>query len=130
MEHLEKVKEIRSESFGRHCNCCQAVLMAFAKEMNMTEAEAESLGQFFGGGMMHGSICGSLSGAFMVLGKMGFDRKTASDILKKFREKHDTTQCVDLLTASKNRGIAKKEHCDGLIFEVVEEIEKILENRE
>ena len=51
------------------CNCCQAVLCAFAEETGMTEDELMRIGAAFGGGMgcMEGT-CGALLGAQMLLG--------------------------------------------------------------
>ena len=52
--------------------------------------------------------------------------KRAGELLRQFREKHEATQCAELLSRSKDRGIARKEHCDGLVLEMVETLEQIL----
>ncbi len=51
------------------CNCCQAVLCAFAKESGMEEALLKRLGAGFGAGMggMEGT-CGALVAVEMLLG--------------------------------------------------------------
>ncbi len=51
-----------------HCNCCQSVLLAYKKEVNIDADEALRLGSCFGGGMMAGEVCGALSAAMMLLG--------------------------------------------------------------
>ena len=83
MTHLEKVRELRART-DIHFNCCQSVLVTFAREMGLTEQQAFDMGANFGSGMS----CGSA-----------------------------------LLKASHDAGIPRKEHCDGLVFEVVEALE-------
>lgn len=55
------------------CNCCQAVLMAFAEEMGLSEDMLKRLGVTFGSGMggTEGD-CGALVGAEMALGIMEY----------------------------------------------------------
>ncbi len=55
--------------FSDGCNCCQAVAMAFADEMNTDTDALMRLSSSFGGGMGGlGEVCGAVSGMFMVLG--------------------------------------------------------------
>ena len=51
------------------CNCCQAVLCAFADEVGLSDASLRQLGACFGAGMggMEGT-CGALVAAEMLLG--------------------------------------------------------------
>lgn len=66
MTHKEKALDY----FGRRFHCSQAVLAAFAKECDLTEKQALSLGACFGSGMRKGEVCGACTGALLVLGAM------------------------------------------------------------
>ena len=122
MDHMEKVRELRART-DVHFNCCQAVLVTYAKEMGLTEEQAYHLGAGFGSGMRCGSVCGTLTGALMVLGMKGYDGERSAAFLRGFREEHGDINCAALLKASHDAGIPRKEHCDGLVFEVVELLE-------
>ncbi|MCI9158762.1 MAG: C_GCAxxG_C_C family protein [Lawsonibacter sp.] len=119
MTHLEKAEELRART-DVHFNCCQAVLVTFAQEMGLTEEQAYDLGANFGSGMRCGSVCGTLTAALMVLGMKGYDEVASSAFLRKFREDHGAIECAALLKKSHDAGIPRKEHCDGLVFEVVQ----------
>ena len=116
MEHAKQLRDITE----KHYNCAQSVLVPFAKEMGMSEEQASNIGAHFGAGMRHGSTCGALTGALMVLGAMGYDEQAAQAMLKRFRDKNGVTDCAHLLAASKERGEEKKPHCDRLVCECVE----------
>ena len=122
MTHLEKAEELRART-EVHFNCCQAVLVTFAQEMGLTEEQAYDLGANFGSGMRCGSVCGTLTAALMVLGMKGYDEVASSAFLRKFREDHGAIECAALLKKSHDAGIPRKEHCDGLVFEVVQALE-------
>ena len=118
MTHLEKAQELRART-DKHFNCCQSVLVAFAEEMGLTEEQAYDLGANFGSGMRCGSVCGTLTGALMVLGMRGNSEEQSAALLRRFREEHGEINCAALLKKSHDAGIPRKEHCDGLVFEVV-----------
>ena len=122
MTHLEKAQELRART-DVHFNCCQSVLVAFAEDMGLTEQQAFDLGANFGSGMRCGSVCGTLTGALMVLGMKGYDEEQSTAFLRKFREDHGAIECAALLKKSHDAGIPRKEHCDGLVFEVVQALE-------
>ena len=122
MTHLEKARELRART-DVHFNCCQAVLVAFAEDIGLTEQQAFDLGANFGSGMRCGSVCGTLTAALMVLGMKGYDEVASSAFLRKFREDHGAIECAALLKKSHDAGIPRKEHCDGLVFEVVQALE-------
>lgn len=123
MTHLEKAQELRART-DKHFNCCQSVLAAFAEEMGLTEEQAYDLGANFGSGMRCGSVCGTLTGALMVLGMRGNSEEQSAALLRRFREEHGEINCAALLKKSHDAGIPRKEHCDGLVFEVVEALSK------
>ena len=123
--HMEEVKQLRA-NVEHHYNCAQSLLVPFAEELHLTKDQAEALGAFFGSGMMHGSTCGVLSAAFMILGMHGYDKLDASVLLQEFRKKHHSTECADLLTAARDQGIPEKQHCDALVFEMTEFLDQTL----
>ena len=122
MTHLEKAKELRART-DVHFNCCQSVLVTFAEEMGLTEEQAFVLGTNFNAGMRCGSACGALTGALMVLGMTHYTPEQADAFRRKFQEDHGDINCAALLNAAKDKGMARKEHCDGLVFEVVQMLE-------
>ena len=123
MTNMEKARQLRADT-QVHYNCAQAVLVAFAQEMGMTEEQAYRLGAHFGSGMRHGSTCGAVTGALMVLGMLGYDEKEAAALLHQVREGRGALDCATLLKSSHEKGIIRKEHCDGLVFEMVEAVMK------
>ena len=126
MEHMEKARQLRA-STDIHYNCAQSVLVTFAAEMGLSEQQAYDLGAHFGSGMRHGGTCGALTGALMVLGMAGKgEGKTAADLMAKMRQEHGALECAALLKASKEQGVEKKAHCDGLVYEMVQAVEDIL----
>lgn len=116
MEHAKQLRDITE----KHYNCAQSVLVPFAGEMGLSEEQAYKLGAHFGSGMRHGSTCGALSAALMVLGAMGYGEQEAQALLRAFREKNGCTDCAHLLANAKERGEEKKPHCDRLVCECVQ----------
>lgn len=125
MDHMEKVRALRA-STDVHYNCAQSLLVTFAEEMGLTEQQAYDLGSHFGSGMRHGSTCGALTSALMVLGMTGHDGKDATALMAQMRQNHGALDCATLLKTSKENGISNKEHCDGLVYELVQAVEELL----
>ena len=121
---MEQPRALRADQ-AVHYNCCQSVLVPFAQEMGLTPEQAFHLGSHFGAGMRHGSTCGALAGALMVLGMTGGDEKQAAQLIRQFRERHGATDCATLLKESRQRGEERKAHCDGLVYEMVEALDKL-----
>lgn len=119
MDKMEHTRQLRA-IVDKHYNCCQSVLVPFAEELGLNEEQAYALGAHFGSGMRHGSTCGALTGALMVLGAMGYGEQEAQAMLKGFREKNGVTDCAHLLAAARERGEEKKPHCDRLVYECVQ----------
>ena len=124
--HLEEAKLLRQEPGGRHYNCAQSLLVPFAAEIGMEKEDAYALGAFFGAGMMHGSACGTLTAALMILGKTDKDKETAKKLIDDFLAAHGTTDCRCLLAAAEKKGIARKENCDGLVLELCQKLDEII----
>lgn len=125
MTRMEYCRSLR-ERKDVHFNCFQSVTLPFAKDLGMDEDKLYALGAHFGSGVRHGSVCGAFSGAMMVLGGLGYDEKTAGELLRNFMQRHGSTACAQLLKDSLQRGEVKKDHCDGLVFEMVEAVEAVL----
>jgi len=89
--------------------CSQAVFTTFATEYGIEEELALKIATQFGGGARKGEMCGSVSGALMVLGlKYGFSDGTAQaeknlahqkaeEFMNRFIEKKGTVVCRELL---------------------------------
>jgi C_GCAxxG_C_C family probable redox protein len=101
-------------------------VVAFSDQIGLTDQQSYNLAAHFGSGMRHGSTCGAVTGALMVLGMLGYDEKAAAALLHQMREGHGALDCATLLKTSHEAGIPRKTHCDGLVFEMVEAVDKIL----
>ncbi len=59
------------QNFMQGYNCAQAVALAYADEMHLTDTQALTLASGFGGGVGRmREVCGAFSGLVMVLGAM------------------------------------------------------------
>jgi len=126
MDYMEKARKMRADK-EVHYNCAQSVLMAFTEQAGLTDEQAYRLAAHFGSGMRHGSTCGAVTGALMALGMMGYDEKAASAILRQMREEHGALDCATLLKKAHDAGIVRKDHCDGLVYEMVQAVTRIME---
>ena len=129
-KYLEKAKEIRAIVEPHH-NCAQSVLMAFLDDLDLDRETAFKLGSCFGSGMKCGSTCGAITGALMAMGLLGLDSpEITQKFFRDFKQNHSGfIDCKDLLAENAKTGNPKKTHCDALVFEVVEYIEKLLEDK-
>ena len=125
MTHLEKAQELRART-DIHFNCCQSVLIPFARELGLTEEQAYAMGAHFGSGMHCGSACGTVTGALMALGLAGRGEDQPAALLHAFREKHGELSCPALLKKSHDAGIPRKDHCDNLVYETVSALEELI----
>ena len=117
MTRMEETEALRART-DVHYNCCQSVLVPFADLCGLDKETAFKLGANFGSGMRHGSTCGAVTGALMVLGLAGkgADEATALMVL----------DCANLLRLAKERGEERKCHCDRMVYEAVELLEDLL----
>ena len=122
---MEETKGLRART-DIHFNCCQSVLVPFCKECGMTEEEAYRLGAHFGSGMRHGSTCGAVTGALMVLGMAGKGAEEANTLIRRFREETSFLNCADLLKQAKEQGEPKKDHCDRMVYEAVALLDELM----
>ena len=63
------------------------------------------------------------AGALMVLGMKDYPPEQADSLRRKFLDGHGEINCAALLKKSHEAGIPRKEHCDGLVFEMVEALD-------
>ncbi len=97
--------------FQRGFICSQAVLAAYAPNLDLPYETALKIAAGFGGGMgRSGEVCGAVSGAIMVIGlHMGLiepgNSATKDDtyaltqqLIAQFKERHGSISCRDLLS--------------------------------
>ena len=127
-KEMERCKELRACT-DPHYNCAQAVLTPFAEAKGMTTEEALALTSCFGSGMNMGSVCGAVTGGLMALGLCGKGgQQNCQKFIKQIRANHDgLINCRDLLRVMAEKGEKRKPHCDGMVFEALELVEKMLQ---
>ena len=122
---MEQTQALRART-DIHFNCCQSVLVPFCEACGLTEEAAYKLGAHFGAGMKHGSTCGAVTGALMVLGMAGHGSAAATELTRRFREKNQALDCASLLGMAKEKGEERKSHCDRMICDAAELLEELL----
>ena len=96
-----KKQELAVQLKHSGCNCCQAVLCAFAEESGLSEAQLKQLGAGFGAGMggME-ATCGALVGAQLLLGLKKYAGRPmmaeAKALHQSFTQKCGASICKDL----------------------------------
>ena len=106
MNHEERAQVLFREGY----NCSQAVVCAFCDLTGLSVEEAARLSSSFGGGMGRlREVCGTVSGALLVLGLVcGYDSPTDQEAKKahyhrvqeyarRFQEQNGSIICRDLL---------------------------------
>ena len=109
-DHAEKARELFLEGY----NCAQAVFCAFGDLTGLETEEAARLASSFGGGMGRmREVCGTVSGALLVLGvlrgyadpKDGEAKKEhyhlVQEFARRFKEINKTIICRELLQGVK-----------------------------
>lgn len=126
-KYLDKAKEIRAIVEPHH-NCAQSVIESFNEDSDVSNELAYRIGSCFGAGMKSGGTCGVVTGALMTLGIFGVDDPDITrKVVNYIKDNHEgMLMCTDLLRANAARGGEKKPHCDAMVYETVEFVEKIL----
>ncbi len=96
--------------FDSGFSCSQAVFAAFSEALGLDDISALKIAQPFGGGIAGtGSTCGAVSGALLAIGlrhgrsrpeDLAAKEKTYAlvrEFLRRFRERHGSTVCRELL---------------------------------
>lgn len=106
---LKERQELAVSYHKKGYNCAQATLCAFCDVTGLSEKEALAVSGGFGGGARHADMCGTVSGAIMVLGIVNpYDDETDAEkrtriaaltrkVHKKFIDKFGHNACRDLL---------------------------------
>lgn len=113
------------ENQNPHANCCQAVLLPFARELGMDEATIWHIGENFGGGMRRGATCGAVTGALMALGLLGKGTDSVHLFHKLFKEMNGSLECAPLLKAAKENGEEKNDHCARMVATAAALVEQL-----
>ena len=132
-------------------DCGQVVLAHYADRIGISEDDLNRAAAAFGGGIGIGEACGAVAGARMVLGFIyghkGPDDMEQRDLmtakraefLEKWREKHDTCRCNDLLghdigTQEGFQAILEAgllfDYCPELVMDAVAILDGMLDNQD
>ena len=106
---MKNREEIAAANFLSGCNCCQAVLMAYADVLGLTQEQAAMVAVGHGGGMGRLRLhCGAFSAAVMMAGAIegpdGAKKEhrpqtyaRVQEIHRRFIEVNGTVSCAELL---------------------------------
>ncbi len=125
MNYSEQAQALR-DCESPHYNCCQSVLLPFARAAGMKEEDAIKIAAHFGAGMNRGATCGAITGALMALGVMGADKELSKELVRRFQELHQAADCAQLLALAEARGEEKKSNCDRMVQTGVHLVEELL----
>ncbi|MBE7025613.1 MAG: C_GCAxxG_C_C family protein [Ruminococcaceae bacterium] len=108
--------ELAKTVFCEGCNCCQAVVLAFAEEIGTDKEMLAHLASSFGAGMGGlQEVCGAVTGMFMVLGaKYGYGHPVSQqektehaarirEAAEAFKEKFGSLICRELKFGDRDR---------------------------
>ena len=96
-ERIEKARMLHRQG----CNCCQAVVMAYADRLPITPDDAMNVSAPFGRGLAGTrEVCGCVSAMAMVCGLTGHSAD-ARTLIERFREAEGDIVCARLLASGK-----------------------------
>lgn len=129
-EMMERSHALRDDT-TTHYNCAQAVFIPFAEKKGLSSAQAQAITANFGGGMRAGLTCGAITGGLMALGLYDAgDAEASTEFMRRMKSLHGgLSDCRDLLREEVHSPAEKKPHCDGMVYEAVEIVEKMLRAR-
>lgn len=123
-------KEIAAE-FGKGFDCSAVVLSELSDELGITKEEAYRVSSCFGAGMLQGSVCGAVTGAFMAIGiKYGNSKpndmaqkdlcmQKRQEFVNRFEKEFGTTICPCLIKLDvRKEEDMKKAQDTGVLSEV------------
>ena len=139
--------EAADKNFRSGCNCCQAVVMAYADELGLDRKTTMRLASNFGAG--YGklrSVCGAVSGMTIVAGlAKGYDDTEDKEgkalsyalerkIVEEFKKRNETIMCFELLgikegedlpePAVRDENYYESSPCEGLVKDAAEILEQ------
>ncbi len=141
-----------AEQFMQGYDCSQVVLRHFAKELSISEDEANRVAACFGGGMQLGSVCGAYTGALMAIG-LTYGHSSPDGLMQqkdillaktaqfkeKFLKEFASVDCkcligYDVSTPEGLTGALESgkllEYCPGLVDKVIQMTEEVLSGEE
>ena len=114
-ERMEKARALHKQG----CNCCQAVVMAYADKLPIGEKQAMDVAAPFGRGLAGTrEVCGCVSGIAMVCGLTGHTADVRP-LIEKFREENGDIVCGRLLAQGKKPCPEMVADAAGLLAEIL-----------
>lgn len=121
------------DAFNKSHNCAQAVLLAFAKDVDLPELSCIKIASGFGGGIaLSGATCGAITGGIMALGLHGtgqgdskiqtYDKSKL--LIRDFKAKFGYLTCGDLTLPRECSD--DKRFCDKFVVEATGLVEKLI----
>jgi C_GCAxxG_C_C family probable redox protein len=123
--------EQAADRFKKGFNCSQAVLGSYCQQFGLDRETAFKVATGFGGGMHINSVCGAVTGAFMVLG-LKYGNTTAQDkeakaktyekvveYTNRFKARNGSVICGDLLGCDISRPGGMKKAQENALFDSV-----------
>ena len=114
-ERMDKARALHKQG----CNCCQAVVMAYADKLPIDKEHAMNMAAPFGRGLAGTrEVCGCVSGMAMVCGLTGHTAD-ARPLIEKFRAEQGDIVCARLLAQGKKPCPEMVADAAGLIAEII-----------
>ena len=144
MDHGLKAAEL----FRQGYNCAQAVAVAYAGEMGLTEQQAARMASGFGGGMGRmREVCGAVSGMVMVLSQLyGYDDPKDDEgkkvlytriqaLAEEFRQENGSIICREILKnppsdpnpTARTAEFYAQRPCDRMVYVAAKLVEEFME---
>jgi C_GCAxxG_C_C family probable redox protein len=146
---MDRVSTAYALMAERRTNCAQAILSTYCEAFGLERNLALRLAQGFGGGMAHmGKTCGTVTGAYMVLGlsqKLSPDNPSERldatyelirEFDRRFKALHGSVNCTELIgyDLSTPEGLAEAREkkvftsvCPGLVGDSARILETMLQ---
>ena len=128
------IKEKAINYFMNGFSCSESIVKA-SIDLGLCEENLLPCSTIFSAGMSSGCVCGTISGAQLVLGhlfgrnnKYGNQisaREKAAELVSEFKDKNKVTCCRVLCSGLE--GSQKKEHCCKLVCDSSDILEKLVE---
>ena len=114
-ERMEKARGLHKQG----CNCCQAVVMAYADRLPIEAKDAMNVAAPFGRGLSGcREVCGCVSGMAMVCGLAGHTADVRP-LIERFREDNGDIVCGRLLQMGKRPCNEMVAYAAGLLSDIV-----------
>lgn len=124
---------------------CSESIVLDSVDKGRGDASILPLASPFSGGISSGCLCGTVSGAMLIIGYLygknnvfgnpPLARELAKEFMTKFKEAHKVTCCRALTKGLEHSSIERKQHCvnfvefsSGLLDNILSTAEKISEN--